>query len=101
VFSKITNFFSKFKTALTPIEDQWTLKTVEGEVYEEVVVERLNAESVTFRHRVGRLRLPLEALTQESKERVVHGFQDVDLREHASIEAKSDVVPLDKPAKSQ
>jgi len=92
-------FFRKLKEAVVPIEDQWSLAALDGEIFEEVVVERLNAEYVTFRHRVGRVRLPLALLTEESQLRVVRGFQSV-AHEEEQVAPEVPAVRFDKPAKS-
>jgi len=92
-------FFRKLKMALTPIEDQWTLTDLNGEVYEEVEVESLTSSEVTFKHRVGKVRLPLEVLTEDSQLRLLHGFQETQPEAQHSEERSPESVDLHKPTK--
>ena len=70
----LTNFFSKLREALTPIEDQWTLTTVDGEFYEEVSVEDIKADNVTFNHKFGEARLPIVSFSEDSQTKIQQGF---------------------------
>ena len=71
-------FLYKLKATLTPIPDQWTLTTLDGQVFEEVDVEDVKDGVVIFRHRVGKNRIPIALLTEESQQKLHDGFHEVD-----------------------
>jgi len=91
-------FFRLLKAALTPIPDQWTLTSLDGEVYEEVDIEHLTSRSVTFKHRVGRVRMPLALLNEASQQRIHRGFAEVEPESQLAGEEIRCIVHLDRNA---
>lgn len=57
--------FIKFKQALTPGEDYWTWTDVEGHVYEDVDLVKMERDQVTIRHKYGVTSIAKMALAEK------------------------------------
>ena len=65
--NKLQDWLLIVKVALTPIEDQWTWTTREGDVFEDVAVETIQADHVILLHKFGKTRVPIALLSGESR----------------------------------
>ena len=90
-------FLYKLKATLTPIPDQWSLTTLDGQVFEEVDVEDVRNGEVIFRHRVGRTRLPIALLSEESQQKLHDGFHETDPSPFAATKPKPESAPAGHP----
>jgi hypothetical protein len=60
--------FATLHEALTPCEDDWTLSTVKGEIYEDVVLMELTRDKVTIQHVYGVDTIARADLDRESQQ---------------------------------
>ena len=80
-----STLLAKIRFALNPIEDQWTLQTLDGDTFEEVEIESVKDGYVVFKHRVGKDKLPIALLTEDSQHKLHEGYKP---SSEASIESK-------------
>ena len=86
-FRFIRPLLRSIRHALLPLEDQWTLTTQDGEIFEDVDVEKVEAGEVFFRHKFGQAHIPVARLSDDSRLTLERGFQTAD----------SPVTPVEKP----
>jgi hypothetical protein len=80
----------KLRGALRPLEDQWTWTTRDGAVYEDVEVEGIETDEVIFQHKFGKARLPIALLSEDSLQKLNHGFQPIEPSESYATETNFD-----------
>jgi hypothetical protein len=73
-FKAIANPFVSLHEALTPCEDCWSLSTVNGEIYEDVVMMELTRDTVTIQHEYGIDTIARAELDRESQKWLIDNF---------------------------
>ena len=64
----LANSFVSLHEALTPCEDRWTLSTIHGETYEDVILLELAPETATIQHAYGIDTISRADLDRESQQ---------------------------------
>ena len=85
----LRNFFAKLREALVPIEDQWTWTTQSGSYFEGVELETIEADEVVFRHELGEVRLPIDHLTEDSRQNLARVCQSSHLSRNDAADVKA------------
>jgi len=67
----LANSFVSLQEALTPCEDRWTLSTIHGEIYEDVVLLDLEPDKATIQHAYGVDTIARADLDRESQQRLI------------------------------
>jgi len=95
-------FIAKLRQALTPCEDQWSWGTLDGRDFEDAEVAAIEADSVVFQHRFGKLRIPVTGLSEASQKRHRRILQTTPALAHVAelnvVEAPTFTVETGKPA---
>ena len=75
LLSALAQPFLVFKTALSACEDYWTWRTHQGEIYEDVVLVKLDPNYVTIRHKFGVDKIRRTDLIQTIQDSLVENFE--------------------------
>jgi hypothetical protein len=67
-----------FRRAFQPLEDQWTWTTADGIEFEDVEVDAIEANQVIFHHKFGSERVPIDSLSDTSRQTLFRGFPFAD-----------------------
>jgi hypothetical protein len=81
----IRPLLGKIRHALLPLEDQWTWTTQDGETFEDVDVDRIEAGEVFFRHKFGSAHIPIAQLSYDSRLKLERGFQTADSQSTSAV----------------
>jgi hypothetical protein len=73
--NKPQGLLAKLKKIFVPMEDQWTWTTRDGDIFEDVAVEDIQADQVIFQHKFGKVRMPIAHLSADSQSKLERGFQ--------------------------